>query len=123
MTKYVTDTGPGYCSVAKVSPTMTLSYGVSTLPVDWGEDTDVYVFVEDGGRSVALVESGSLPDGADVVTTHNPYRFPGKGTNLSLSAKTLEPLGVGPGDDVRLYERDGGGLCVVASDDDPFLDG
>lgn len=118
MSKYVIETGPGYCSVSAVSTGPSLSFGIATVPVDWDENTIVRAWPE--GETVALDALKEPRD--DEISSFHPYHSGGNGLKLNVSQRTVEHLDARKGDDVRLYRREAGGLCLVRADSDPFLD-
>lgn len=117
MSKYVIDTGPGYCAVSRVSSDLSLSFGLKTVREDWSDETVIRAWPE--GETVALDTLDAHRDG--VIESFTPYHAGGHGTKLNVPPEIIRRLGADEGDDVRLYERDGGGLCLVRSDTDPFV--
>lgn len=113
MTEYVNQTGEGYLGVSVVSTPRTVSFGTGNWPDEW-QGRDIYAVVEAPG--VALCPMGREPENAI-----GRYRT-SKGSYLTISGAVLRVLGVGVGDDVRVYERDGGGVLLVGADPDPFLE-
>lgn len=115
---YTVPTGPGYVTVARVSRGPQISIGIGTAPVDWSGGTSVECWVDRG--AIAVDE----PDGQDRerIATHTVYQRPSRGIGLTFTTNVIESLDVEVGDDVRIYERDGGGFWLVPADDDPFLE-
>lgn len=116
--KYVNPTGDGYCGVGQVSGD-SVSFGLGMFPVEWDADATVYAVKESPG--IALVED-EPDENLGRYTVSKGWRN-SPGTTITVSGPSLELLGVSHGDDVRAYERDGGGLLLVSADDDPFVDG
>lgn len=114
--KYTKATGDGYCGVARFS-SGSVRFGVTMLPVDWEAETIVWATTESPG--VALVTN----EPADPITSYSVATggLTTAGPSICITGNGLSPLDVDEGDDVRAYERDGGGLLLVAADPDPML--
>lgn len=119
MSNYVNPTGPGYQGVHVVSAGYGVTLSVGMFDVDWQDGTEVYVVFEDDG--VALFASDRAPP--SYVRMLSVSKAAGaQGPSLTLSGTDLAPLEVDPGDDVRVYKREAGGLLLVARADDPFVE-
>lgn len=115
MSKHVNPTGEGYAGTYSVRhATIGLSLGM--IDHGWTGDEPVYaVRVDDG---LALVQD----EPADPVG-HAMLYTPGQCPPISIHSKACAALGVKQGDDVRVYQRDAGGLLLVDADDDPRVGG
>lgn len=111
---YVVPTGPGYLGIAKVSGG-SCGFGVGMLQFE-RDDTRVWAAEEPPG--VAIVDEEPAETIAEYNLSHTPS---GPGHSLTVGSQALSCLDVENGDDVRLYERDGGGVVLVPANPDPFL--
>lgn len=111
---YVIETGPGYLGVSKISGG-SCGFGVGMLPF---ERVDTRVWTAEEPPGVAIVDEEPSNPIAEYNLSHTPS---GPGHSLTVGSRSLSRIDVEDGDDVRLYERDGGGVVLVPADPDPFV--
>lgn len=119
MSKYVNPTGPGYQGVAKVGDPLAVQLSVGMYDVEWDGNTEVYAVIEHPG--IALFASDHRPP-EFIRTLDVTVPMGSEGPKVGLPGSVLAQLDVDPGDDVRVYRRELGGLYVVPADPDPFLE-
>lgn len=114
MSKYVNPTGPGYAGTYGVRHA-SIPINLGMLDVDW--DFTEPVFATSVADGIALVqgEVDAIGCGMALNRSRDPV--------LSIHSKACSALGVGEGDDVRVYQREAGGLLLVDADDDPRVGG
>lgn len=113
MSKYVNPTGEGYVSTHTVRH-CSVSISVGMLDLDWTPQDRVYAF--ETAEGVALVTEKP----ADVLAK---TQVADECRMVHLPQAVCEALAVSKNDDVRVYQRDAGGLLLVDADDDPRVGG
>jgi len=111
---YVVATGEGYLGRYSVTPdrTVTLGHGVCEH-LGWGPGEPIYFRTVAEGVAIVQEQPDSYLVGhatTDPATAQH---------RINVRTAALEELGVAAGDDVRVYERDAGGVVLVPADDDP----
>lgn len=121
--QYVNPTGDGYLGVWGTS-SWSAEISIGTYEhITWRSDDDVYVVDDPNG--IALVDEPpettvSLAEG---YLARARVRKATVGTSVQVPSRGLRELeGFEPGDDIRGYDRDGGGIVLVPATADPFVD-
>ena len=109
--KYTVSTGDGYVGIYRVNETG-CAIGIGAInQLGWEPGRDLYAISRSDGVLITPDRGGGYL--ARITVTNNR-----SGPRVNVSEEALEHLGVGPGDDVRVYEHLAG-LLVVTADDDP----
>jgi hypothetical protein len=114
MSKYVRRTGEGYESVHSVRNS-SISIPLSMIDIDWTAGQLVFATVAEDGVSLTATEPEQYIAWMEVADSPVP--------RLDAPMHVCDALGVDPGDDVRVYQREGDGLLLVDADDDPRVGG
>jgi len=113
--KYVNDTGPGYLGIIKLAHySLEIPFG-AWPDYDWRTDDDLWVVDDDRGLGIVDKE----PD--DPITEAR-VKVVNVGPGVCVPARAVRNLlEVEAGSDVRIYQRDAGGMLVVPASPDPML--
>jgi hypothetical protein len=114
--KYVNETGEGYQGISVVSHRSCRFAIGSIRAVNWSVGETVFA-IGVADRAVALTKDPS-PDHlceCRIVDTS-------EGIKISLGREIMDYLGIPDGGDIRIYDREPGGLYAAPAADDPFVE-
>jgi len=110
--KYVNETGDGYQGRYRIS-NYEVKFNTSGMSVDWTIDATIYALDDDQG-----VRLRADSQNAEVLQERTVISYEGS-PGVVLSGDSLRPLGLGNGDEIRVYDDEKPGLLVVPAEDDP----